>query len=183
MGTAVSALEALTELVENIGELGSSPEANSKLADLATSLTEIAQVILSQVGKPPAEEPPAEPPADAAAGETPPEDPEAAEKSDDKVADSLEKAKALVEQFGSVVKSGVSKKDDSAALAKSIEDINASIKKFTDVLTETCQRVSKVEKQFGVPASQPAESVTKAASAEVAWPADLNAPTKSRENA
>jgi hypothetical protein len=179
LSTAVGALEVLTDLVNSLGELGQSADANQRLGSLATSLAEIAQSIIAQVGEvPPVEPPPTEemPPA----SDEPPPD-EAAKSAASAAA--VEKAKAVVEKLKSATgqnSGGVTQ----ASIEKSVSaTIDASLKKFQEVLTDVQQRIAKMEKSAGVPASVQPETVTKSAPSDVEWPMDLNAPTKSRESA
>lgn len=177
LSTAVGALEVLTDLVNGLGEMGQSAEANQRLGSLATSLAEIAQTIIAQVGEvPPAEPPPAEEPP---AAEVPPEEAEKSSAS----AVAVDKAKAAIEKL----KSAPAQKSGNltqTSIEKSVSAaIDASLKKFVDVLNDVQQRIAKMEKSAGVPASVQPETVTKSAHSDVEWPMDLNAPIKSRENA
>lgn len=164
LATAVSALEVLTELVESLGESGATPESSARLAELAQSLGDIAQSILSQVGGAPA-----------------------AEQKSDKTGDLIKQAKALVDQFGGQVAASAEKQAKSeVTLTKSITDINQAVGRYEQMLKEIHERVKKVEKSVGAPASQPVTSVSKSAGEDlVSWPDDLNAPIKpkTRENA
>jgi len=67
-------------------------------------------------------------------------------------------------------------------LRKDLSGLTDSVKKLVEALKEQAQRLSKLEKRFGLPNSAPArEEGNRPEDEDVGWPMDLNRPFD-REN-
>jgi hypothetical protein len=186
---AVEALERLTETVETLGALADG-DARAKLAEIAGELRALADRVASAAGAEAA--PAAESPTEAA----------------DELGAVMASVRATLEQVGSLLgeaKRAPAKpkeKDDadggktekrevapeSAApaaddpLHKDLAALTQAMTKLADAVKEQQQRLSKLEKRFGLPNSAPAREHPETPEPEdVGWPLDLNRPFD-REN-
>jgi hypothetical protein len=172
LGSAVSALDVLTSLVESLSELGESDEANQKLASLAGSLVEIGQAIMAQAGGGAS----GQQGATGGAGQ----DPAATEAAKAAATEKAAKFDAAVSQVNGLVEKlaaavTAAKTHPPEEFAKSKAGIEAAIKGFESKLGEVQKRVAQIEKHCGAPSSSTTESVTKLLDdTDVGWPMDLN---------
>lgn len=186
---AVEALERLTETVETLGALADG-DARSKLAEIAGELRALADRVASAAG---AEAAPAA---------------ESATEAADELGAVMASVRATLEQVGSLLgeaKRAPAKpkeKDDADAgktekreaapasaapaaddpLHKDLAALTQAVTKLADAVKEQQQRLSKLEKRFGLPNSAPAREQPETPEPEdVGWPLDLNRPFD-REN-
>jgi hypothetical protein len=184
---AVEALERFTETVETLGALADG-DARAKLAEIAGELRALADRVASAAGTEAA--PAAESAPDAA----------------DKLGAVMASVRATLEQVGSLLgeakrapakpkeKDDASKTEkreaapESAApaaddpLRKDLAALTQAVTKLADAVKEQQQRLSKLEKRFGLPNSAPAREQPETPEPEdVGWPLDLNRPFD-REN-
>ena len=175
LGMALAALESLTDIVELLGS--DIDDADPRIAALAEQLRTTGEQLLSQAGL--SEE----------------EDGDETEKARS-VVDNLVATKAAVARLRRVKKPAPkdkeappedeekddTKKVDLAPITDGLAKLNDAFKALSESVTAQAQRLSRVEKQFGLPNSAPPpEPVTKSQPEEVGWPMDLNKPMD-REN-
>ncbi|MEM6288647.1 MAG: hypothetical protein AAF845_16030 [Bacteroidota bacterium] len=182
LATAVAALEGLTSTVELLGAMGAQA-ADARLAPLATELKATAEALLARAGVEPAA---------TGGGDTdtePTEEPSDA-KDGDAFADHLQAARAALTQLAALTSAPASEPETEATaapteapaklpdeLTTTLAAMGDSFRALADTVKEQQQRLTRVEKQFGLPnSSQSPESVRKAAPEEVGWPMDLNNP-------
>jgi len=186
---AVEALERLTDTVETLGALADG-DARAKIAELAAELRALADGLVESAGAEAA--PPVEAEPDLAgligsvraslqqvaslidASKTAKAKPEA-DDGDEKPEDKNEKRDPATQETGT----GPSPDDP---LRKDLSGLTDSVKKLVESLREQAQRLSKLEKRFGLPNSAPArEEGNRPEEDDVGWPMDLNRPFD-REN-
>jgi len=186
---AVEALERLTDTVETLGALAPG-DARLKIGELAAELRALADRLAESAGAEPA--PPPEPDTDIAGliG--------AVRTSLQQVASLIDagkaaKAKPVPAGTEDEEKDKNEKRDpvlgDASAppphddpLRKDLSGLTDSVKKLVEALKEQAQRLSKLEKRFGLPNSAPArEEGNRPEDEDVGWPMDLNRPFD-REN-
>lgn len=191
LDAAIEALERLTETVETLGALADG-DARAKIAALAVELRALADRLAEAAGAEPAP----------ASEEGPPDLGVAI----DSVRATLQrvgslldatkasKAKPPDEEDGPAKdKSTTAKRDTSAGEdagapaqddppRKDLAGLADSVRKLVEALKDQAQRLSKLEKRFGLPNSAPArEEHNRPEDEEVGWPMDLNRPFD-REN-
>lgn len=185
---AVEALERLTETVETLGALADG-DARTKLGEIAGELRALADRVATAAG--------AEAPAAA----------EASADTAQELGAVMASVRATLEQVGSLLgeakrapAKAKEKDDDSetekretapdAAAAAATDDplrkelaaLTQAVTKLADAVKEQQQRLSKLEKGFGLPNSAPTrEQGGKPDAEDVGWPLDLNRPFD-REN-
>ena len=169
-GMALAALESLTDIVELLGDDDSDP----RIAALAEQLRTTSEQLLEQAGL---------------AGPEEADEP----KKTKSVADNLSAAKAAAarlrrsgrkpnpeedEPTEGAPKDDATKKVDLAPITEGLAKLNESFKALSESVTSQAQRLSRVEKQFGLPNSIPTQPPTPKTKPddEVAWPLDLNNP-------
>jgi len=186
---AVEALERLTDTVETLGALAPG-DARLKIGELAAELRALADRLAESAGAEAA--PPPEPDTDLAGliG--------AVRASLQQVASLIDagkaaKAKPVPEETDDEEKDKKEKRDpvlgDANAsppqddpIRKDLSGLTDSVKKLVEALKEQAQRLSKLEKRFGLPNSAPArEEGNRPEDEDVGWPMDLNRPFD-REN-
>lgn len=184
---AVQALERLTETVETLGALAGG-DARLQIGEIAAELRALADRLVESAGAEPAAPP--EPEGDLAV--------------------IIESVRATLQQVGSLIdaskaapakakpktdepaadaKDKKEKRDPATApapqddpLRKDLSGLTDSVKKLVEALKEQAQRLSKLEKRFGLPNSAPArEEGNRPEDEDVGWPMDLNRPFD-REN-
>lgn len=175
LGMTLAALESLTDIVELLGS--DIDDADPRIAALAEQLRTTGEQLLSQAGL--SEE----------------EDGDETEKARS-VVDNLVATKAAVARLRRGKKPAAkdkedppeneakddTKKVDLAPITDGLAKLNDAFKALSESVTAQAQRLSRVEKQFGLPNSAPPpEPVTKSQPEEVGWPMDLNKPMD-REN-
>ncbi len=168
LSTAVEALEALTQTVAYLGQMGVQ-EADARVEELATGLRETAERLLPQA------EPNAGPRAE-------PKD-TSAETFEEQLAatrDALARLNTLTEVKKAEPETAkkpapTENKGEFAELKSLMEEVRGAFASLSEKMKEQQQRLGKVEKQFGIPNSWPdPEEVLKGA--EEGWPMDLNDP-------
>lgn len=184
---AVEALERLTETVETLGALADG-DARAKLAEIAGELRALADRVASAAGT---EAAPA---------------PESAPEAADDLGAMMASVRATLEQVGSLLgeakrapakpkekdAAGKTEKREAAPesaapaaddpLRKDLAALTQAVTKLADAVKEQQQRLSKLEKRFGLPNSAPAREQPETPEPEdVGWPLDLNRPFD-REN-
>lgn len=189
LGAALSALESLTALVEQLGSMEADP-SDGRLAALAEQLRAAAEQMLGAAELEGTDEGPTPEPSEVE-GRAPPEHGPAVAS----FASHLDAAKAalsrLSELASKVAPTPAEKRQAIPAVAppaqqplepeKPLAKLAASFGALTETVQQLQQRLARVEKQSGVPNSAaPAEQVAKASLEAVGWPLDLNAP-KDRE--
>jgi uncharacterized coiled-coil protein SlyX len=196
LDAAVEALERLTETVETLGALADG-DAREKIAALAVELRALADRLAEAAGAEPAPAPDAGPPdlgvaiesvratlqrvgslIDASKATAKPKSPPDAiadeEKPTDKPRDKHDKRAPT-----SGDAPAPPAQDD--PLRKDLAGLADSVKKLVEALKDQAQRLSKLEKRFGLPNSAPAREEGNRPDEEVGWPMDLNRPFD-REN-
>ena len=164
LGTAMAALESLTAIVDLLGDLGETA-TNDRLASLATQLRATADTLLQRTE----------------AGEATVVVEARAPQAD------LTAAKAALEKLATIAATALRRPESTPAPAPApppntgldvaIAKLSASMRDLQGAVKEQQQRLGRVEKQFGLPASVAAdERVTKTATETVSWPLDLNRP-------
>jgi hypothetical protein len=165
LGTAMAALESLTAIVDLLGDLGETA-TNDRLASLATQLRATADALLQRTE----------------AGEATVVVEARAPQAD------LTAAKAALEKLATIAATALRRPEPNTpapspapppntGLEESIAKLAASMRDLQGAVKEQQQRLGRVEKQFGLPASVAAdERVTKTATETVSWPLDLNRP-------
>ena len=189
---AVEALERLTETVETLGALAEG-EARPKIGELAGELRALADRLAAAAGAEAAPAAPGSPPdlgvaidsvratlqqvgslldASKASKEKPaPETPEDEEEPKD------QREKRVPAPRDAAAPTA---QDD--LLRKDLAGLADSVRKLVEALKEQAQRLSKLEKRFGLPNSAPAqEGGNRPDDEDVGWPMDLNRPFD-REN-
>lgn len=190
---AVEALERLTETVETLGALAEG-EVRPKIAELAAELRALADRLAVSAGAEAAPAPPADSAdlgvaiesvratlqrvgslIDASKATAKPKSPPDATTDEEKSKDKNEKRDPAP---GDVTASPP--QDD--PLRKDLSGLTDSVRKLVEALKEQAQRLSKLEKRFGLPNSAPArEEGNRPEDEDVGWPMDLNRPFD-REN-
>lgn len=191
LGAAVAALEGLTDVVELLSSMAG--EADPRLARLAEQLGSTAEQLLARIGVSSEETSDAQP---VEARATPRATGTGAAGATAKLQASLAAMKAAARRLssgcakppaaGKAAKAGdapaASADAEAVATAKGLTSVSESLKQLTDVMKAQHQRLSRLEKQSGLPNSAaPAEHLTKAAPEDLGWPMDLNKPMD-REN-
>jgi len=176
LAVAVAALEGLTETVELLGSLGED-ETKPRLAELATELRGVSDRLSQAAGGSPS--------GDAASG--------GAEADDDTATDggtfasaieavraTLGRVDALLADGGGKDEGGGETSDGDQAgtgLGPQLAELVAELRTLTSTVKEQQQRLSRLEKRFGLPNSAPSgERPPKAEDQDVGWPLDLNRP-------
>jgi hypothetical protein len=190
---AAEALERLTETVETLGALADG-DAQQKIAALAVELRALADRLAETAGAEEASAPLADNPelgvaidsvraaleqvgslldATKALKAKPPADADADEPSKDKT-------KTKKGEQAAADDASAPPQDD--PLRKDLTGLADSVRKLVEALKDQAQRLSKLEKRFGLPNSAPArEDHNRPEDEEVGWPMDLNRPLD-REN-
>jgi hypothetical protein len=180
---AVNALERLTETVEALSTVGDN-SARSQLAEIAGDLRALAERLVSATGGSTAQ-------------------PEPAKAAD--IVGVLETVRETLQQVGSLIDASKAAKakpkkapleDGTSAACKGASSqrtqddiINRHLHRLTEAMGkvalnvhEQSQRLTKLEKSFGLPHSTPAkEGQSRTTAEDVGWPMDLNRPCD-REN-
>ena len=188
---AVQALERLTETVETLGALAGG-DARLQIGEIAAELRALADRLVESAGAEPAAPP--EPEGDLAviiesvratlqqvgslidASKAAPA--KAKPKTDGPAADAKDKNEKRDPAPGDAT--APPPQDD--PLKKDLSGLTDSVKKLVEALKEQAQRLSKLEKRFGLPNSAPArEEGNRPEDEDVGWPMDLNRPFD-REN-
>jgi len=185
LDAAVEALERLTETVETLGALADG-DAREKIAALAAELRSLADRLAESAGA----EPTAAPASD-----------------DADLGVAIESVRATLQRVGSLLdaskatkakseaddeppkdKTKTEKRDPAAGddagapaqddpLRKDLAGLADSVRKLVDALKDQAQRLSKLEKRFGLPNSAPVrEDHNRPEYEDVGWPMDLNRP-------
>lgn len=187
---AVQALERLTETVETLGALADG-DARLQIGEIAAELRALADRLVESAGAEPA--PPPEPEGDLAVViesvratlqqvgsliDASKAAPAKAKPKSDAAPDAKDKNEKLDPAPGDVTASPP--QDD--PLRKDLSGLTDSVRKLVESLKEQAQRLSKLEKRFGLPNSAPArEEGNRPEDEDVGWPMDLNRPFD-REN-
>jgi len=187
---AVAALERLTETVETLSALADG-DARMKIGEIAAELRALADTLVESAGAEPA--PPPEPESDLAVViesvratlqqvgsliDASKAAPAKAKPTSDAAPDAKDKNEKRDPAPGDVT---VSPPQDDP-LRKDLAGLADSVRKLVEALKEQAQRLSKLEKRFGLPNSAPApEEHNRPDDEEVGWPMDLNRPFD-REN-
>ncbi len=169
LGMALAALESLTDIVEGLEDDDTDP----RLATLAQQLRTTGEQLLARAGLD-----------EAADGD------EAAKAAS--MVENLNAAKAAAARLrrgkkpdpsaddkdkGSPPKQGETTKVDLGPITEGLAKLTESFKALSESVTSQAQRLGRVEKQFGLPNSIPAQpAAPKPNEQEVAWPLDLNNP-------
>jgi uncharacterized coiled-coil protein SlyX len=186
---AVEALERLTDTVETLGALAGG-DTRLKIGELAAELRALADRLAESAGAEPA--PPPEPDTDLAGliGSVRASLQQVASLID---AGKAAKAKPAPEGAEDEEKDKNEKRDPAPGdvtapppqddpLKKDLSGLTDSVRKLVESLKEQAQRLSKLEKRFGLPNSAPArEEGNRPEDEDVGWPMDLNRPFD-REN-
>jgi uncharacterized coiled-coil protein SlyX len=172
---AAAALESLTALVESLATVGIDG-ADTRLTDLANELRMIASS-LSGDSEPPAE--------------TESEEPSDAEKQAKSFDRMVAATKSAIARFAELARAARPQKAASeptqapspapaaqpSALESTVEKLAQSVAALRHAVDEQSQRLGRVEKQFGTPASAPPEErPARTRPTAVGWPLDLNKP-------
>lgn len=191
---AVAALERLTETVDTLSALADG-DARMKIGEIAAELRALADTLVESAGAEPA--PPPEPDSDLAVViesvratlqqvgsliDATKAAPAKAKPKSDPAQDGKDKPQ------GKTAKRDPAAGDDAGAAAqddplrKDLAGLADSVRKLVEALKDQAQRLSKLEKRFGLPNSAPArEEHNRPEDEEVGWPMDLNRPFD-REN-
>ncbi len=200
LAVAVAALEGLTEAVELLGEQGSDG-TSPRLVELAAELGLAADALAETVGAPAAVKPASG--AQATPESTPSPTPKPA---DDKLATTIGAIRSTLQRVNAAVTpkstapaptakadqqaspstpgssdgAGGKGSGDSAGAKKITEQLAqvvTALQALASTVKEQQQRVSRLEKRFGLPASQPTdEGRSSSSGAAAGWPLDLNQP-------
>jgi len=187
LAVAVAALEGLTETVELLGTLGEE-EAKPRLAELATELRGVSERLAQVAGGEGGDDGAF---ADGSEGT------EAGEPAKDSAAFAsvIEAVRATLQRVGGLLEAG---DDDQAGsdggvsdagdddgsdstgdggLGDQLAELATEVRALTDTVKEQQQRLSRLEKRFGLPNSAPSgERPSRAEDEDVGWPMDLNRP-------
>ena len=189
LGAALTALESLTALVEQLGSMEADP-SDGRLAALAEQLRAAAEQMLGAAEPEGSDEGPTPEPSEVERRGPPEQGPPASS-----FASHLDAAKAalsrLSELASKVAPTPAENRQAPPVVAtpaqqpldpeKPLVKLAASFGALTESMQQLQQRLARVEKQSGVPNSAaPAEQVAKANLEAVGWPLDLNEP-KDRE--
>jgi len=173
LGIATSALEALTNAIEQLGQAGDA-DSTPIISELAEELAEVAGQLASSAGV---------------------ESPEVSGELT-AVADNV---RSMLSEVSQLLASSSEKKVDagqsvvvasatdpselaeegsSSELGKQLASVASSLRSLTDVVKEQSQRLTKLEKSVGLPNSRQASEAPAArpAKEDVSWPLDMNRP-------
>jgi uncharacterized coiled-coil protein SlyX len=171
---AAAALESLTALVESLATVGVDG-ADTRLTDLANELRMIASSLSGDSEPPP---------------ESDSEEPSDAEKQAKSFDQMVAATKSAIARFAELARAARPQKAAAAeppqapspaaqpsALEATVEKLAQSVAALAHTVDEQSQRLGRVEKQFGTPASAPPEErPARAKPTAVGWPLDLNKP-------
>lgn len=178
---AVEALEKLTEAVESLGSVDDSEETRGRVAELASELATVADKLaglagVSQSAQDAADDVSTSAPTEVA---TDTEDSPLA-KAVASVRETLASVSALVDQAVAAQQAPpatVASPAPADPAPNADAELSKSVTSLTGMVKEQQQRLTRLEKRFGLPNSIPAEKVTKKDDEEeVGWPLDLNRP-------
>ncbi|MGI5865762.1 MAG: hypothetical protein ACOX6T_27390 [Myxococcales bacterium] len=186
LGSALAALEGLTEAVELLGTAGDEG-AKPRLAELASELKTVSDRLAGLAG--------AKPEDGAATGAARSDGTPAAGEGEPlaaavaSVRATLERVSAVLDAAGKdgdgATRSG---QDDSAGdsgadgagddkVAGQLEALATALRTLTETVKEQQQRLGRIEKRFGLPNSAPSgERPAKPDDEDIGWPLDLNRP-------
>jgi len=172
LGIATTALEALTNAIEQLGQVGDA-DSTPIVSELAEELAEVAGQLASSAGV---------------------ESPEVS----GQVSSVVDGVRAMLSDVSGLLASSSEKNADSAQAAvepapaseaaaaadassevgKQLASVATSLRGLTDVVKEQAQRLTKLEKGVGLPNSRqaPEAPATRPAKEDVSWPLDMNRP-------
>lgn len=181
LGIATTALEALTNAIEQLGQVVGDADTTPIVAELAQELSEVAGQLAVAAGV----------------------EPTAAERSGD-VNDAVEGVRSMLSQVSELLSSSAAKSDpdpssappaaaapapapaseaarpddESAEVSKQLATVATSLRSLTDAMKDQSQRLGRLEKGVGLPNSRqaPERPTPRAGADEVSWPLDLNRP-------
>lgn len=174
---AVSALDGLTRAVELLGQAGAD-KVDSRVAELAAQLRTTTEQMLARLTG--AEEP---------VSETPEEKKKGTEEQEASFAQHIEATKQALSQLAELANKVEVPAPAPAPAAEpapepipteppsddAIAKLTQQFEVFSNLMKEQQQRLGRVEKNVGLPNSNPApEQVSKTDTKEVSWPLDLN---------
>jgi hypothetical protein len=173
LGIATTALEALTNAIEQLGQVGDA-DSTPIVSELAEELAEVAGQLASSAGV---------------------ESPEVS----GEVSAVVDGVRAMLSEVSGLLASSAEKNTDdvqsaaestaaaetpaaapdaSSEVGKQLASVATSLRGLTDVVKEQAQRLSKLEKGVGLPNSRQAPEApdTRVAKEDVSWPLDMNRP-------
>ncbi|MCU0693345.1 MAG: hypothetical protein MUF54_18300 [Polyangiaceae bacterium] len=179
IGIATTALEALTNAIEQLGQIVGDADTTPIVAELAEELSSVAGQLAAAAGV----------------------EPSTAEASGD-VSTAVENVRSMLAQVAELLASSATKSDAVPALApqpatptdqdstpaqpagepdevsKHLASVATSLRTLTDAMKDTSQRIGRLEKGVGLPNSRqaPERPTGRPATDEVSWPLDLNRP-------
>ncbi len=177
LGIATTALEALTNAIEQLGEIVGDADTTPIVAQLAEELSEVAGQLATAAGIEPA----------------------AAEGSGD-VSGAVEGVRSMLSQVSELLASSASKNaaeqpppvvpaaaperppapqtGEPDEVSKQLASVAASMRTLADSMKDQSQRLGRLEKGVGLPNSRqaPERPAARPGSEEVSWPLDLNRP-------
>mgnify|MGYP001193217062 CR=1 FL=1 len=182
LGIATTALEALTNAIEQLGQVVGDADTTPIVAELAQELSEVAGQLAVAAGV----------------------EPTAAEGSGD-VNAAVEGVRSMLSQVSELLSSSAAKNDpdpsstppaaeapapapaseaaqpandESAEVSKQLATVATSLRSLTDAMKDQSQRLGRLEKGVGLPNSRqaPERPTPRAGAEDVSWPLDLNRP-------
>ena len=177
LGIATTALEALTNAIEQLGQIAGDADTTPIVAELAEELSSVAGQLASAAG--------VEPTASGASSD---------------VSGAVEGVRSMLAQVAELLASSATKNAAEQAplgaptpaasepqpaaqasepdeVSKQLASVAASMRTLADSMKDQSQRLGRLEKGVGLPNSRQApERPARPASDEVSWPLDLNRP-------
>jgi hypothetical protein len=179
LGIATTALEALTNAIEQLGQTAGDADTTPIVAELAEELASVAGQLAAAAGV----------------------EPSSMEASGD-VSTAVEGVRTMLSQVAELLASSASKSDGAPTpapqpatptdpdstpaqpenepdeVSKHLASVATSLRTLTDAMKDTSQRIGRLEKGVGLPNSRqaPERPAGRPGTEEVSWPLDLNRP-------
>ena len=170
LAVAVAALEGITEAVELLGNLDED-EARARLGELAGDLGGASQRLAEAAGTETSDE------GGEQDGAEPPKETPDLSSVLDAVRATLQRVTELIKEPSQDSGDAEPAQESGTGLAEQLTELVGELRSLTSTVKEQQQRLTRLEKRFGLPNSAPSgERPAKPEEEDVGWPMDLNRP-------